>query len=92
MLNRLAAIVLFGALCAVLPDAASGQARRYALATTDGLRLHNVTAEAATLKGKSGVRVAVAPDVARRPEYIAGKIEASRADSFTPKTEIAGAA
>jgi putative flavoprotein involved in K+ transport len=25
-------------------------------------------------------------------EYIAGKIEASRADSFTPKTEIAGAA
>jgi hypothetical protein len=74
-MNRLAAIVLLGALCAVLPDAVSGQARRYALATTDGLRLHNVTAEAATFKGKSGVRVAVAPDVARRPEYAAGKIE-----------------
>jgi hypothetical protein len=69
------AIVLFGVLSAVLPDDASGQARRYALATTDGLRLHNATAETVTFKGKRGVRVAVAPEVARRPEYIAGQIE-----------------
>ena len=74
-MNRRAAILLFGALSATLPDAASGQARRYALATTQGLRLHNVTAEAVTFLGKQAVRVAVAPDVARRPEYSAGKIE-----------------
>ena len=74
-MNWRAAILLFGALSATLPDAASGQAKPYALATTQGLRLHNVTAEAATFKGQRGVRVAVAPDVARRPEYSAGKIE-----------------
>jgi hypothetical protein len=34
-----------------------------------------VTAEAVTFLGKQAVRVAVAPDVARRPEYSAGKIE-----------------
>ena len=68
-------IVLFVVLNAVLPDAGSGQARRYALSATDGLRLHNATAEAVTFKGKRGVRVAVAPEVTRRPEYIAGQIE-----------------
>jgi hypothetical protein len=72
---RHAAIVLVGVVSAMLPDYASGQARRYALATTDGLRLHNATAEAVTFKGKRGVRVAVAPEVARRPEYLAGQIE-----------------
>jgi len=72
---RDATIVLFVVLNAVLPDAASGQARRYALSATDGLRLHNATAEAVTFKGKRGVRVAVAPEVTRRPEYVAGQIE-----------------
>jgi hypothetical protein len=59
----------------LLPDGVWGQARRYALTTTEGLRLHNVTAEVVSFQGKHGVRVAVAPEVARRPEYIAGQIE-----------------
>lgn len=44
----------------LLPVAASAQTpqvRRYPLRATDGLRLHNVTAEAATHAGKRGVRV-----------------------------------
>jgi len=72
---RPATILLFGVLSAVAPCAAVSQARRYALATTAGLRLHNATAEAVTFKGKRGLRLAVAPEVARRPEYIAGQIE-----------------
>jgi len=52
--------VLFVVLNAVLPDAGSGQARRYALSATDGLRLHNAT-PSRDVQGKRGVRVAVAP-------------------------------
>jgi hypothetical protein len=43
---RDAVIVLCAVLNAILPDAAWGQARRYALSATEGLRLHNATAEA----------------------------------------------
>src|SRR5258708_32421444 len=68
-------IVLVGILCAVLARTASGQARHYALETTEGLQLHNTTAEAVTFQGKRGVRGAVAPEVMRRPEYISGQIE-----------------
>jgi hypothetical protein len=74
-MSRYAAVVLFGVLSAALPDAASGQARRYSLETTDGLKLHNVTAESVTFKGKRGVQVAVAPEVTSRPEYVAGQME-----------------
>jgi hypothetical protein len=69
------AIVLVGVGITLLPDAAWGPARRYSLTTTQGLRLHNVTAEVVTFQGKRGVRLAVAPEVARRPEYVAGQIE-----------------
>ncbi|HEY2969427.1 MAG TPA: hypothetical protein VGK75_13820 [Casimicrobiaceae bacterium] len=72
---RYATIVLLGVVSTLLPDAASAQARRYALTTTEGLRLHNVTAEVVTFQGKRGVRVTVAPELARRPEYSAGQIE-----------------
>ena len=69
------ALVLVGLASFALPDAAFGQAKRYSLITTDGLSLHNTTAESVTFKGKRAVRVAVAPDVARRPEYLAGMVE-----------------
>src|SRR5258708_23983994 len=65
--------VLVGLANVVLPDSACSQAKRYPLVTIDGLRLHNTIAEAVTFKGKRAVRVAVAPDVARRPEYLAGQ-------------------
>ncbi len=67
--------VLIGLASVVLPDDGFGQAKRYPLITTDGLRLHNTTAAVVTFKGKRAVRVAVAPDVARRPEYLAGTAE-----------------
>lgn len=73
--SRQAAIALVGVGITLLLGGVSGQARRYALTTTEGLRLHNVTAEVVTLQGKRGVRLAVAPELARRPEYIAGQIE-----------------
>ncbi len=63
---------LVGLAIVVLQNALFGQARRYPLITTDGLRLHNTTAAAVTFKGKRAVRIAVASDVARRPEYLAG--------------------
>lgn len=72
---RHAAIALIGALTVALPDAASGQARRIALDSTAGLRLHNASVEAVTFKDKRGVRVAVAPEFARRPEYLTGQIQ-----------------
>src|ERR1700694_1939637 len=80
MLSRTAmirnvAIVLVGVMSAAPPDDASGQVRRYELAPPDGLRLHNATAEAVTFKGKRGVRLTVAPEITRRPEYLAGQIE-----------------
>lgn len=69
------ALVLVGLASALSPDAAFGQAKRHPLVTTEGLRLHNTTAEAVTFKGERAVRVAVAPDILRRPEYLAGKVE-----------------
>lgn len=70
-----AAALLAGVARVVSPGAASTQARNYSLETTAGLRHHNTIAEAVVFKGRRGVRVSVAPDVASRPEYLAGKVE-----------------
>ena len=40
-----------------LPCAAAAQAKTFALESTQGLRLHNVVSEPATLQGKKGLRV-----------------------------------
>src|SRR5476651_446477 len=72
---RRCAIALFSVLYVGRPDAAAAQARHVALTTTHGLRPHNVTAEVATFKEKRGVRVVVPPEIARRPEYLAGQLE-----------------
>ncbi len=51
----------------LLPGAAaSQQARRYSLDSVAGLRLHNVSAEQATLDGKRGVRLMTSPETLRR--------------------------
>src|SRR5919197_809547 len=42
------------------------QARRFALESAAGLRLHNVTAEPVTLDGKRGVRLTVSAELTRR--------------------------
>ena len=73
ILMRPLAFLIVGLTAIALPKAACGQARRYPLATSDVLRLHNATAEVVTFKGKLGVRLTVAPEIERRPEYIAGQ-------------------
>ncbi len=68
-------VVLASAVSLLLPGLASSQAKRYTLTSTEGLVMHNVIAEPATLSGKQGLRVSLDPDVARRPEYAAGQAE-----------------
>jgi hypothetical protein len=59
----------------ILPGSASAQAKQYPLESVDGLRLHNVTAEPATLQGKNGLRVTLAAN-ARPPEGMpAGQLD-----------------
>src|SRR5688572_7504617 len=40
-----------------LPSGAFAQGKSYALESADGLKLHNVTAVAATLQGKKGLKL-----------------------------------
>ena len=54
---------------------AMGQTTRVPLTSTDGLSVHNTTIDRAIFKGRRAVRVVVAEDVVRRPEYVAGQIE-----------------
>jgi hypothetical protein len=55
------------AICAfLLFGGASAQVRHYALESADGLRLHNVSAEPATLQGKKGLRLFLSDAAARR--------------------------
>ena len=52
----------------VLAGAASAEDRRYPLETPEGLRLHNVIAEPATLEGRKGLRLTISKDTAARAE------------------------
>ena len=45
--------------------AAARQARQYPLASAEGLRLHNVSAEPVTLQGKKGLRVRMSEEAGR---------------------------
>jgi hypothetical protein len=55
------------AICAfLLFGGASATVKHYALESADGLRLHNVRAEPATLQGKKGLRLSLSDDAARR--------------------------
>src|SRR5688500_8462296 len=53
-----------------VPDPARAQAARHALESLDGLRMHNVKAEPATLAGKKGLRVTIADDARARLEQM----------------------
>src|SRR2546425_8147313 len=55
----------------LLPGAASAQVKNYPLESVDGLRLHDVTAEPATLQGKKGLRVTVSEESLRRLQRMA---------------------
>jgi hypothetical protein len=51
------------------------QARRYALTSLDGLRLHSTAAAVETFQGERSVRLSVDPSAGRNPNYLAGTID-----------------
>jgi hypothetical protein len=61
--TRVALVTLAASL---VPAAAHAQAKRYALESAEGLRLHNVKAEPVTHEGKRGLRVVRSDDAQRR--------------------------
>jgi hypothetical protein len=65
-MNRLALLVFAAGAAVVLQTASTAKAKRYALESTAGLRLYNVTAEPATLQGKKGLRVTASEEAQRR--------------------------
>ena len=61
------ALALSAASVALAPvPVAAPQVKQYALVSSEGLRLHNVSAEPATLQQKQGLRLTLAADAARR--------------------------
>jgi hypothetical protein len=60
----------------LLPRAPAAQAKRYALESPVGLRLHNVVAEPAVLQGKKGLRVTHSEEALRRLQTITGDEQA----------------
>ncbi len=65
-MTRSPTLVLTATLAFVLGGSASAQVKRYPLEGTDGVRLHNVAAEPATLQGKKGLRVTISAEAAGR--------------------------
>jgi hypothetical protein len=55
---------MLACLSVVLPGLAAAQVKQYPLESIQGLRLHNVIAEPATLQGRKGLRVTPVPAVA----------------------------
>lgn len=62
----LARIVLTASAVLLVSGAAAAQPRQFPLESVEGLRLHNVNAEAATLHGRRGVRLTLSDESARR--------------------------
>ena len=63
----LGSVLLTGVAAGIaLPGSAVRQVRHYPLESADGLRLHNVTAEPATVDGKKGLRVTASEESLRR--------------------------
>src|SRR5205823_7377467 len=69
--------------------AASAQAKQYPLESSAGLRLYNVVAEPATLQGKRGLRLGLAPGVQTGPAF--AKIEGLEFSNGVIEVEVAGA-
>src|SRR5215203_94353 len=64
--SRSALLVLTIIAMVLLPGAASAQAKRYPLESTERLRFHNVAAEPAVLQGKQGLKATISEDARRR--------------------------
>jgi len=97
-LTLLCAAVALAFICPALPSA---QAKTYALESAQGLRLHNVAAEPATLQGKKGVKVTLSEETAKRMQAMAAAdqgtleqlavIEGAEFGNGVIEAEIAGA-
>jgi hypothetical protein len=90
-MSRLEMIALAGALHAVLSGLAAAQPKRNALESAAGLRLQNVVAEPATLQGKKGLRVQVAPGVTDVEAELLARIDGLEFSSGVIEAEVAGA-
>jgi hypothetical protein len=64
LVGAVLAVTVAGAL--LMQAEPAGQARQFALASAEGLRLHNVVAEPAALEGKKGVRVTISDEARKR--------------------------
>lgn len=63
-------LTLTAAAVLLLPGTAMAQAKHYALESPDGLGLHNVTAEPATLHGRKSLRLTLSEETRRRFETL----------------------
>jgi hypothetical protein len=59
-------VTLAASVVLLLPRTATAQAKRHALESLDGLGLHNVAADTATLQGKRGVRLMLSDEMRQR--------------------------
>jgi hypothetical protein len=75
MTARTLLIVTAGA-TVLLSGVASAQGKAYPLETADGLRLHNVAAEPATLEGKKGLRLTISKEALARAERMTPQAQA----------------
>jgi hypothetical protein len=64
--NFVGGLAPFALAASLAVGVAAQAAKRYALESTDGLRLHNVAAEPATLQGKKGLRVRMSDEAQRQ--------------------------
>jgi hypothetical protein len=95
--------LLVAAAALLLPGLASAQSQQYPLEAADRLRLHNVTAQPATLEGKKGLRVTLSDEGAAQFEKLTPEqraqgdieqlvmIEGPDFSNGTIEAEIAGA-
>jgi hypothetical protein len=94
-----ASVLLVIAICAtpmlMLSGMAAPEAKRFALESADGLRLHNVTATPDTLQGQKGVRVTTSEEASRMSsQELTGQqlavIDRLQFSNGTIEAEIAG--
>jgi hypothetical protein len=65
-MKRFASSLMLAGVVLALRTAPLAQTKNHALESTEGLRLHNVAAESATLEGKKGLRVTMSDEALRR--------------------------
>jgi hypothetical protein len=93
----LAVVVISGALLVSRPEARQSQAKQYTLETAAGLTMRDLTAEPATLQGKTGLRITMPEATLKKISANAGDLEqialidGLEFDNGIIEAEIAGA-